>query len=169
MPTVTNAPAIPLKEFDQEMATTRKMLEHLPNDQPHFKPHERSMEFGYLSQLVASIPSWIDQTLRTDAIDLAANPKRDVMKASDVLSYFDANVNQAREALQIIIGDKLDKDWSLKMGDKVLMTLPRGEAARQHLNHLIHHRGQLSVYERLLNVKLPQIYGPSADTPWGAP
>lgn len=163
-----NAPVIPLKEFDQEMATTRKMLERVPEDQPQFKPHEKSMEFGYLTFLVASIPGWIDQTLRTDAIDLGSGKKPDAGKTSDLLQMFDKNVQQAREALQTITGDKLSESWSLKRGDMTLMTLPRGEAARQHLNHLVHHRGQLSVYERLLDVKLPQIYGPSADAPWGS-
>ncbi|MEP6834464.1 MAG: DinB family protein [Gemmatimonas sp.] len=168
MPASNNAPIIPLKEFDHEMETTRKMLERVPDDQPHFKPHERSMEFGYLTFLVAAIPGWIDQTLRTDAIDLGEGKKPDAITTRDILQMFDKNVHQAREALQTITGDKLNEDWSLKRGDAVLMTLPRGEAARQHLSHLVHHRGQLSVYERLLDVKLPQIYGPSADTPWGS-
>lgn len=168
MPDTHNTSAIPLKEFDQEMAITRAMIERLPDGQPHFKPHEKSMEFGYLGFLVAAIPSWIDQTLRTDVIDLAAGKRPDAMPTADVLKMFDKNVQQAREALQTITGDKLNTDWSLKMGDRVLMTMPRGEAARNHLSHLIHHRGQLSVYERLLDVKLPQIYGPTADTPWGA-
>lgn len=165
MPASTNAPAIPLKEFDHEMDTTRKMLERLPGDQAHFKPHEKSMEFGHLSFLVATIPGWIDQTLRTDAIDLSEGEKPDAMSTKDLLVIFDKNVLQAREALQTITGGKLNEQWSLKQGESVLMTSPRGEAARQHLSHLVHHRGQLSVYERLLDVKLPQIYGPSADTP----
>lgn len=164
----SNAPAIPIKEFDHEMMTTRAMLERLPEGQTHFKPHEKSMEFWYLCELVAAIPSWIDQTLRTDEINLAAGTKPTPKTNGEILEYFDTNVKNAREALHTITGSQLDKDWSLKMGDKVLMTFPRGEAARQHLNHLIHHRGQLSVYERMVDVKLPQIYGPTADTPWGA-
>lgn len=165
--TASNAPVIPLKEFDHEMDTTRKMLLALPDDQPHFKPHEKSMEFWYLCELVSAIPGWIDQTLRTDAIDLAAGGKPKPKSANEILESFDNNVRTCREALQSITGDKLATPWSLKMGDKTLMTLPRGEAARQHLSHLVHHRGQLSVYERMLDMKLPQIYGPSADAPWG--
>jgi uncharacterized damage-inducible protein DinB len=161
-----NTPAIPLKEFDIEMATTRKMLERLPNDKNEFKPHEKSMAFGYLSQLVAGIPGWIARTLREDSINLAGGPKPTEKTTSEILEYFDDNVKNAREALETVTGAKLEENWSLKMGEQVLITTPRGEAARQHLNHLIHHRGQLSVYERLLDVKLPQIYGPSADTPW---
>jgi uncharacterized damage-inducible protein DinB len=163
----SNVPVIPLKEFDHEMDTTRKMLLRLPEDQPHFKPHEKSMEFWYLCELVAAIPGWIDQTLRADSIDLGAQGKPQPKSASELLEFFDTNVKNCREALQSITGDILEKDWSLKMGDRMLMTLPRGEACRQHLSHLVHHRGQLSVYERMLDMKLPQIYGPSADTPWG--
>lgn len=167
MSAADNSPAIPLREFDIEMATTRKMLERLPDGHDQFKPHEKSMAFGYLGQLVAGIPSWIAMTLRQDTIDLASQPRHSERSAKDILSYFDDNVASARDALQNITGARLLEVWSLKMGERVLMTAPRGEAARQHLNHLIHHRGQLSVYERLLDVKLPQIYGPSADTPWG--
>ena len=162
-----NTPAIPLKEFDQEMETTRKMLQGLPDDQPHFKPHEKSMEFWYLCDLVAAIPDWINQTLRTDSIDLAAGGNSKPKSANELLQTFDTNVKNCREALQNITGDKLQQSWSLKMKEQNLMTMPRGEACRNHLSHLVHHRGQLSVYERMLNMKLPQIYGPSADTPWG--
>lgn len=166
MSSADHSPAIPLKEFDVEMATTRKMLERIPDGQDQFKPHEKSMAFGYLCQLVASIPGWIDRTLREDAINLAEGQKPSNKNAGETLKIFDEYVANARDALQTITGAKLGENWSLKMGEQVLMTLPRGEAARQHLNHLIHHRGQLSVYERLLDVKLPQIYGPSADTSW---
>ncbi|MBC8089377.1 MAG: damage-inducible protein DinB [Phycisphaerae bacterium] len=159
-------PAVPLKEFDLEMATTRKMLERLPEGQDHFKPHEKSMEFGYLAELVSAIPGWIHDTLRMNEIDMAAGERHAPRTPREVLQFFDEKVKDARGALEEITGAKLEENWSLKMGDKVLMTMPRGEAARQHLNHLIHHRGQLSVYERLLDVKLPQIYGPSADAPW---
>lgn len=163
----SNAPAIPLQEFDREMDTTRKMLEKLPSDQPHFKPAEKSMEFWYLCDLVSAIPGWIDQTLRTDSIDLAGGQKSKPKTANELLESFDKNVQSCREALQTITGDKLTENWSLKMKEQDLMTMPRGEACRNHLSHLIHHRGQLSVYERMLDMKLPQIYGPSADAPWG--
>ena len=112
MPAVTNTPVIPLKEFDHEMQTTRTMLERLPGDQSHFKPHEKSMEFGYLSFLVAAIPGWIDQTLRTDAIDLGEGKKPDALSTKNILEIFDKNVSQAREALQTITGDTLNENWS---------------------------------------------------------
>lgn len=168
MSSADNSPVIPLKEFDAEMATTRKMLERLPDGHDQFKPHEKSMEFGYLAILVATIPGWIHDTLRQNSIDIGSGQKPGSLSGGALLEAFDKHVKNARAALEEITGDKLVEDWSLKMGDQVLITAPRGEAARQHLNHLIHHRGQLSVYERLLDVKLPQIYGPSADAPWGA-
>lgn len=166
MNTASNAPAIPLKEFDAEMATTRAMLERVPDGHDKYKPHEKSMEFGYLALLTSSIPGWIHDTLRKNEIDLGAQDPPSSAPARQLLEAFDGMVKGARQALQEITGDKLAEDWSLKHGEHVLMTLPRGEAVRQHLNHLIHHRGQLSVYERLLDVKLPAIYGPSADTKW---
>lgn len=166
MDTAHNAPAIPLKEFDEEMQITRGLLERLPEGHEKFKPHEKSMEFGYLGVLVASIPSWIHETLRKDEIDLAAGEAPGTMTTQQILRYFDAHVKDARKSLQEVTGTALAGDWSLKHGDATLMTLPRGEASRQHLRHLIHHRGQLSVYERMLDVKLPEIYGPTADTQW---
>lgn len=160
--------AIPLTEFDREMETTRNMLERVPEGHDGFKPHEKSMQFSYLAFLVAAIPNWIDQTLRTEFIDLGANQstRGEGLSSKDLLQIFDKNVKVAREALQTITGADLETDWSLKHGEKVLMTMPRGDAARNHLSHLIHHRGQLSVYERMLDAKLPQIYGPTADAPW---
>ncbi|MGV3710334.1 MAG: DinB family protein [Gemmatimonas sp.] len=167
MPTAANTVAIPLKEFDQEMQTTRNMLERLPDGKAKFKPHEKSMEFGYLSQLVASIPNWIEQTLATESIDLGKQGRMGETATKELLEMFDKNVAGARAALQKVTGEQLDVTWSLVMGEQTLMSTARGEAVRNHLSHLIHHRGQLSVYERLLDVKLPQIYGPTADTKWG--
>lgn len=168
MTATTNTPAIPLKEFDHEMAVTRALLERLPEGKDQFKPHEKSMKFGYLAALVASIPNWIDETLKTDAIDLAvSDPSSELpITTKDLLTMFDKNVSGARESLENVVGEALLANWSLKMGEQVLLTAPRGESARDHLSHLIHHRGQLSVYARLLDVKLAQIYGPTADTAW---
>ena len=83
-----------------------------------------------------------------------------------LLKTFDANVRDARTALETVTGPALDEPWSLKQGERVLFTAPRGEVIRQHLNHLVHHRGQLTVYLRLVNVPLPSVYGPTADERW---
>ena len=159
-------PAIPLKEFDAEMATTRKLLERVPSEKGTWKPHEKSFPLGHLAQLVAGMPGWITRTLREPSIDLKTGPGYSFEKTETLLDTFDKNVQQAREALASVTGAALDEPWSLKMGDQVLMTTPRGETVRQHLNHLIHHRGQLTVYTRLVDVPVPSIYGPTADERW---
>lgn len=158
--------AIPLAEFDQEMATTRRLLERVPDDKGSWKPHPKSFPLAHLGQLVAGMPGWITRTLREPSIDLATGPRYSMETTATLLAEFDRNVKSAREALASVTDAQLDEPWSLTMGDKVLMTTPRGPTARQHLNHLIHHRGQLSVYLRELDVPIPSIYGPTADEGW---
>jgi len=158
--------AIPLAEFDQEMATTRRLLERVPDDKGSWKPHPKSCPLGHLAQLVAGMPGWITRTLHEPAIDLTGGQGYSMEKTATLLADFDRNVKSARDALASVTNAQLDEPWSLKMGDKVLFTTPRGATTRQHLNHLIHHRGQLSVYLRELDVPLPSIYGPTADEGW---
>jgi hypothetical protein len=141
--------AIPLAEFDQEMASTRRLLERVPSEKGEWKPHEKSFALGHLAQLVSWMPGWIEQSLR-----------------EPLLNDFDKVVAGARAALAEVVGPALGETWSLRMGEQVLYSGARGEVVRGHLNHLIHHRGQLTVYLRLLDVPLPQIYGPTADEPW---
>jgi len=159
-------PAIPLKEFDIEMASTRKLLERVPGDKGAWKPHQKSFSLGHLAQLVAWIPGWIATSLREPRIDLANAGGYSLESTDTLVSMFDKNVRAARAALESVSGAALAEPWSLTRGDKVLMTLPRGEAVRQHLSHLAHHRGQLTVYLRLVDVPLPPVYGPTADGRW---
>lgn len=159
-------PAIPLKEFDLEMATTRKLLERIPSDKSTWKPHEKSFALGHLAQLVAWMPGWIAMSLREPHINLAGGAGYSFEKTETLVAMFDDNVRNARAALSEVTGPALDEPWSLKMGEQVILTMPRGEVVRQHLNHLIHHRGQLTVYARLVGVPLPKIYGPTADEKW---
>lgn len=162
-------PAIPLKEFDQEMASTRRLLERLPSEKAQWKPHEKSFALGHLAQLVAWIPGWMTKTLREPTINLAGSGGSggySFETTETLVRLFDDNVREAREALTSVTGAALDEPWSLKMGEQVLLTQPRGEAVRGHLNHFIHHRGQLTVYARLVDVPLPSIYGPTADERW---
>lgn len=163
-----STPAIPLKEFDQEMTATRRLLERVPNDRGTWKPHDKSFSLAHLAQLVAWIPGWIGQTLRQPHIDLSRSGGYSVEKTETLVEMFDKNVEDARKALQEVTGAALEEQWSLKHGDNVLMTMPRGETIRQHISHLAHHRGQLTVYLRLLDIPLPSIYGPTADEKWGA-
>ncbi|MGH7474915.1 MAG: DinB family protein [Longimicrobiales bacterium] len=159
-------PAIPLAEFDQEMATTRRLLERVPSDQGTWKPHPKSFALGHLAQLVARMPGWIPMTLHETVLDLAQATGYSFEATETLLRELDENVRGAREALASVTGGDLAVPWSLKHGDRVLFTAPRGEVVRSTLNHLIHHRGQLTVYLRLLDVPLPSIYGPTADEPW---
>ena len=156
-------PAIPLKEFDEEMATTRRVLERVPSDKAQWKPHAKSFPMGHLAQLVAGMPGWIVNVLTEKQLDLAAQSGYTFEKTDTLLAMFDKKVAEARKTLASVTGAALNESWSLKMGPKELMTLPRGEVARQTLNHLIHHRGQMTVYLRLLDIPVPSIYGPTAD------
>ena len=152
-----------LPEFDQEMATTRRVLERVPTDKGKWKPHTRSFSLGHLAQLVAGMPGWITNTVSETQLDLAKYPGYSYEKTEDLVKSFDRNVAEARKA----IAASKDKDytvpWSLKHGERLIFSLPRGPVVRQHINHLVHHRGQLTVYLRLLDVPVPSIYGPTAD------
>jgi len=152
-----------LPEFDQEMATTRRLLERVPTDKGSWKPHPKSFPLGHLAQLVSWMPGWIANTVRESGLDLATAPKYSFETTETLLKEFDRNVRAAREALAASQDADYAALWSLKRGDRVLFTAPRGTVVRNHINHLIHHRGQLTVYLRLNDVPLPPIYGPTAD------
>jgi uncharacterized damage-inducible protein DinB len=155
-----------LPEFDQEMATTRKLLERVPSDRGQWKPHPKSFALGHLAQLVARMPGWLTNITRHTELNLADAPGYSFETTDTLVAEFDKNVREAREALSSTNDADLRVPWSLKRGDQVLFTAPRGGVVRQTINHLIHHRGQLSVYLRLVDVQLPSIYGPTADEPW---
>jgi len=157
------APVIPLDEFDQEMATTRRLLERVPTDKGPWKPHEKSFPLGHLAQLVAWMPEWIANSLREPHRDLATGAGYSFQPTETLLSDFDGNVTAARDALASVTGAALEEDWELRHGNNVLLKSKRGPIVRMHLRHLIHHRGQLTVYLRELDVPIPSIYGPSAD------
>ena len=158
-----------LPEFDQEMKTTRRILERVPTDKGTWKPHEKSFSIGHLAQLLSWMPGWITSTLTSDSLDLAGAPGYSYQKTEKLLDDFDKNVKEAREAIAKSSDADFDKAWSLRSGDRVFMTMQRGVTVRQHINHLVHHRGQMSVYLRLLDIPVPSLYGPTADEPWTAP
>jgi uncharacterized damage-inducible protein DinB len=157
-----------LPEYDHEMATTRRLLDRVPETQFTWKPHEKSMTLGQLSGHLANLPYWCTATLNASSLDLAtlgdeAKPQAPVSR--DVLIRdFDARVAAARERLAQSTDPELLAPWTLKSGDQEFFTMPRISAIRSFvLNHSIHHRGQLSVYLRLNNIPVPPIYGPTAD------
>ncbi|HJQ22050.1 MAG TPA: DinB family protein [Gemmatimonadaceae bacterium] len=152
-----------LPEFDQEMATTRRVLERVPGDKGQWKPHPKSFPLAHLAQLVAGMPGWITSTLKDDALDLGRFSGYSFETTQTLLGVFDRNVREAREAIAGARDAEHAKPWSLKHGDRVIFTLPKGAVVRQNINHLVHHRGQLTVYLRLLDVPVPSIYGPTAD------
>jgi uncharacterized damage-inducible protein DinB len=152
-----------LPEFEQEMKTTRRVLERVPSAKGEWKPHAKSMAIGHLAQLVSSMPGWVTKAVHGDDIDLAHTGGYTFEKTETLVERFDRNVTEATRALSRAKDADLDLPWSLKMAGKVLFTLPRLVVIRQNINHLVHHRGQMTVYLRLLDVPVPSIYGPSAD------
>ena len=154
-----------LAEFDHEMGTTRRLLERIPDEKFDWKPHQKSMTLGGLATHLSNLPNWGTTILNDASYDLAAGPPNLTQSASrgDVLAQFDTATARTRAAL-----DKTDAElgaqWKLKRGEQELFSLPRAAAFRTFvLYHVVHHRGQLSVYLRLNDVPVPAIYGPTAD------
>lgn len=152
-----------LPEFDHEMATTRRVLERVPGEKATWKPHEKSFAIGHLAQLLSWMPGWIANALTETKLDLASAPQYTFEKTETLLAGFDANVAAARAALAKIPDAELEKDWQLTRGEMVLMTVKRRDIVRNTISHLVHHRGQMTVYLRLLDVPVPMVYGPTAD------
>lgn len=158
-----------LPEFDHEMANTRKTLERVPDDKFAWKPHEKSMTLGDLATHLGNIPSWTKNTFEMDELDVAppgAPPYRleQAKSRDELLNAFDKNVSEARAALEAASDENWQGKWSLLMTGKTIFTLPRPAVFRGFImSHSIHHRAQLGVYLRLLDVPVPSIYGPSAD------
>jgi uncharacterized damage-inducible protein DinB len=158
-----------LPEFDQEMAITRRLLERVPSDKGTWKPHPKSFALGHLTQLVAIMPGWMTTMLTKTELNLATGGGGGYSfeTTETLVGLFDKNVREARQALTDAKDADFKVPWSLKMGERVLSTQTRAEVVRTHINHLVHHRGQLTVYLRLLDVPIPSIYGPTADEGWG--
>src|SRR5437016_6255128 len=158
-------------EFENEMASTRKMLERVPNDKLSWKPHDKNFTMQALASHVANIPAWTVPTLQEDNLDIAPvgqapyqTPKAE--SQSQLLEFFDGNVAQAKAAFPGITDEHMMKPWSLLAGGHTIMTMPRWLVQRSFMmNHLIHHRAQLGLYLRLCGVAVPGMYGPSADEP----
>jgi len=154
-----------IPEFDQEMATTRRLLERVPEAKGEWRPHPKSFPLGHLAQLVSWMPGWISNALTEDSLDLAGGARYSFEQTATLLRVFDDRVAGARDALARTPDAAFAETWSLRFGDRVLFSAPRGVVVRQDISHLVHHRGQLSVYLRLLDVPIPSIYGPTADEP----
>ena len=153
-------------EFDQEMATTRRVLERVPDGRADWKPHPKSFSLAHLAQLVAVMPGWITNALRETSLDLSAAPPYSNQATASLLEQFDEGVREAHGAIVAAQDADWRVPWSLRMGDRVLMTAPRSVIVRQNISHIVHHRAQLGVYLRLLDVPVPSMYGPTADEGW---
>ncbi len=159
-----------LPEFDQEMANTRKTLERVPDGKFDWKPHDKSGTTGWLAGHLATLPMLASMALAQDSFDITTRPTPPKMGTrAELLSVFDKTAAEARKALAAASDQHLMKPWSLLNGKQTIFTLPRIAVLRTFfLNHLIHHRGQFTVYLRLNNIPVPAIYGPSADeNPFG--
>ncbi len=152
-----------LKELEAEVVSTRKCLERIPESLYDYKPHEKSMVMKNLVAVVSEIPKWISAIVEIGEINFTTWEKYTPVNTEDNLKRFDENMASARKVLANVSDETLQEMFYLKFGDKVLMQDPRGESVSQTINHLVHHRGQLTVYMRLNNIAVPQIYGPSAD------
>lgn len=155
-----------IAELQMEAQSTRKMLERLPQDKLSWRPHEKSMSLGRLAQHLAEIPGWVNATLLADELDFAKMDYKptEASSAEAAVKEFDSKLASALEVIKNTDDAKLMTMWTMRNGDKVYMTMPKIAVLRGFVySHLIHHRGQLSVYLRLLDVPVPGSYGPSAD------
>lgn len=159
-----------LHELDQESIATRKVLELVPVEKSEWKPHEKSMALVQLAAHVAEISTWAPSILSEDELDFSKmDYKPFIPKTSEeLLSYFEKNLNSTVSLLKDYPDDQIEQDWTMRAGEKIFSTEPRYVALRKWcFNHLYHHRAQLGVYLRLLDIPLPGTYGPSADSHGG--
>jgi uncharacterized damage-inducible protein DinB len=154
-----------ISELEREVQTTRRVLERVPDDKLTWKPHVKSMSLRQLAQHVATIPGSISGMAMLDSYDVEKFAEPPALESTAaIVAAFDESIAQAKADLAATDDAAMMKDWSFKMGGKPIMTVPRIGVYRSILlNHLYHHRGQLTVYLRLLDVPVPSIYGPSAD------
>ena len=157
-----------LPEFDHEMGSTRRLLERVPHGDFAWRPHEKSFTMGELAAHIANLPNWAVLTCEQTIfeLDAIAEQARPTVPATSIelLQRFDANVQAARRKIDEQTDAALVAPWTLKQGGHEMFTMPRVAVLRSFvMNHLIHHRGQMTVYLRLRNIPLPSIYGPTAD------
>ena len=155
-----------IMELQHEAASTHRILERVPVDKNDWKPHAKSMKLGNLVSHIVSLPTWMTMIMTSDELNLATMDYKPVIATSnsELAETFDKNVNEAIAALQAASEADFGKMWTLRKGDHVILTMPKAAVLRSMaMSHLYHHRGQLTVYLRLLDVPVPGLYGPSAD------
>lgn len=156
-----------LKELEQEARTTRKMLAIVPDDKFDWRPHPKSMNIRSLAGHIAELPTWVTMTFTTDELDFAAAPYTppNINTTAELLAHFEKCLADGRTQLVEENAHLLDKPWTLRNGDTIYSTDPKIDVIRMAFSQIIHHRAQLGVFLRLLDVPIPGSYGPSADDP----
>lgn len=154
-----------LKELVREAETTRKMLAIVPNDKYDWQPHPKSMTVRRLSVHIAELPSWVKMALTTSELDFEKNPyvQPSINNTTDLLAYYEQSFAEGKEALEQATDADLLPTWTMRGGDQIYDVLTKGEVIRMSISQTIHHRAQLGVFLRLLDVPIPGSYGPSAD------
>ena len=155
-------------EIDREVERSRRALEQVPEGKYNWKPHEKSMIFGYLADMVATIPTWITMEIKQDELDVAPaeghqTKQKQKETRAELLQALDESATAARAALEQTTDDHLMTSWRLLARGNVVMEAPRHVMIQDTINHWAHHRGQMTVYLRLMGEKVPALYGPSAD------
>jgi len=154
-----------LKELEQEALTTRRMLERVPTAYFGWQPHKKSMTVKQLATHIAELPGWVTMAVTTDGLDFAANPykQEEVHNTNELLDYFDRSLVDGRKHLETTTEDILEENWTLRNGAQVLQVATKAEIIRMAYCQIVHHRAQLGVFLRLLDIPIPGSYGPSAD------
>ncbi|HPH86144.1 MAG TPA: DinB family protein [Ferruginibacter sp.] len=154
-----------LKELEQEAVITRKMLERVPDDKYDWKPHEKSMSIRQLATHIAELPGWVPMIINTTELDFAVNKYEPVVinNTKDLVAYFEKILAESKAALQKAREEDMSAIWTLRNGTEVYSADPKSEVVRMTYSQIIHHRAQLGVFFRLLNIPVPGSYGPSAD------
>lgn len=152
-----------LHELNAEVPASRKCLERIPENLFNYKPHERSMNMGYLALLVAGMPEWLIHTIEDKIIDFATYKQFQPKNNAELVKYFDESIEGAQNVLQKVSDEEMKETFYLKNNGQTLFSAPIDETVSSTINHWVHHRGQLTVYMRLNNILVPSIYGPSAD------
>lgn len=154
-----------VKEMEQEANTTRKMLSRIPDDKYDWQPHPKSMTVRRLATHIAELPSWVTMTLNTDELDFSKSAYQPAVinNTKELLDHFEKSLAEGKKSLQEAREEDLDKPWTLRNGEKIYNTSPKSEVLRMSYCQTVHHRAQLGVYLRLLNIPIPGSYGPSAD------
>ena len=152
-------------DLEREGKTTRKMLSIVPDDKFDWQPHSKSMTIQKLATHVAELPTWIPMTLNTTELDFATAPyePKQINSTKDLLAYFEESLEQGRTALKNAEEEQMKEMWTLRNGDQVYSTEPKAAVIKMSINQIVHHRAQLGVFLRLLDVPIPGSYGPSAD------